>query len=541
MGKNDDSILIVEPSETLGHSIKDCLMQEGYIVSIVQTGTKAKEKIRFTSYSLILLSHELPDITDTLQFLVYIKKHYPETLVIIMSGQASKELTIEASRRGAYDFWEKNWSLEELKIVVKKSLDRRRLGIKNKQLFAEIQEKNRELEWRVKELSALYEISKTIASQPTLDEAMNGLFESVQQLIHLDYFLCLSFNQETKEFRLRFTKGIEDDIIKALGFSTIKLDLAPHERLNREDLINHYTRCLEKFLQGQGLHKLLMDSFLAVPIIIKDDLYGLFVVASHQKNIFSIEQRQLLAIIASQALSLYEKSLRLTKSTQLIAMGEMISEIAHDLRHPITTIKGALQNLENKWYDDSFRKKSLVVVNGSVFRLNELVKELLAFSNPNRFPVKTVDINQTIQKVLKLTRNDLLRHKINLVQEIGMVPLVQINEERIKEAFLNIIVNAIDSMEKGGDLKISTSVIKREDRGDQREYVRVAFCDTGTGIDPAIKNKIFEHFFSTKESGTGLGLAVVNRVIKTHDGFIELESDQGKGATFFIHLPINKE
>jgi signal transduction histidine kinase len=221
-------------------------------------------------------------------------------------------------------------------------------------------------------------------------------------------------------------------------------------------------------------------------------------------------------------------------------MGEMISEIAHDLRHPITTIKGALQNLENKWYEDSFRKKSLEVVNGSVFRLNELVKELLAFSNPNRFPVKTVDINQTIQKVLELTRNDLLRHKINLVQEIGMVPPVQINEERIKEAFLNIIVNAIDSMENGGDLKISTSVIQREDHVNKREYVRVAFSDTGAGIDPAIKTKIFEHFFSTKESGTGLGLAVVNRVIKTHDGFIELESDKGKGATFFIHLPINK-
>ncbi|MGA1796273.1 MAG: ATP-binding protein, partial [bacterium] len=94
---------------------------------------------------------------------------------------------------------------------------------------------------------------------------------------------------------------------------------------------------------------------------------------------------------------------------------------------------------------------------------------------------------------------------------------------------------------KGGSLKISTGVIKREDRGDQREYVRVAFSDTGGGIDPSIKNKIFEHFFSTKESGTGLGLAVVNRVIKTHDGFIELESDQGRGSTFFIHLPIDKE
>lgn len=541
MSLKKDNILIIEPSKSLGENIKECLLKEGYIVSVVPTGKEAKEKIRYTSFSLILLSHELPDIQDSLDFLAQIKKHYPETLVIVMSDQASKEMAIEASRKGAYDFLDKGCSLEELKIVVKKSLDRRRLGIKNKQLFSEIQEKNKELEWRVKELSALFEISKTIASQPTLDEAMKGLFQSLQQLIPLDYFLCMSFDQDEKVFHLRFAKGIGDDMIKDLGFTNVKIKIIPLEQMKKEDLILHYTNQIERFLQSKGFYDLLLESFLAVPIIIKDDLYGLFIVASHKKNIFTNEQRQLLAIIASQALSLYEKSLRLTKSTQLITMGEMISEIAHDLRHPITTIKGAFQNLENKWYDDEFRKKSLEVVNNSIFRLNELVKELLTFSNPKHFPLKTVDINHTIQKVLALTQNELLRHRINLIQEIGQLPPIQVNEERIKEAFLNLIVNAIDSMDKGGELKISTRVIKKNDREDSRDFVQINFTDTGIGISQNIKKKIFDHFFSTKESGTGLGLAVVNRVVKTHEGFIALESEQGKGSTFSIHLPVDKE
>jgi len=541
MSQSKDNILIVEPSKDLGNTIRDCLVKEGYIISVVHSAHEAKEKIRFTSYSLILLSHELPDVENSLEFLAQIKKKYPETLVIVMSDQASKEMAIEASRKGAYDFLDKSCSLEELKIVVKKSLDRRRLGIKNKQLFAEIQTKNKELEWRVKELSALYEISKTIASQPTLDEALKGLFLSIQQLIPLDYFLCLTYDQDAKEFHLRFAQGISDDIIKNLGFKTVKIALAPTDQLNKEDLILHYTNQLESFFKSEGFYKLLLESFLAVPIIIKDDLYGLFIVASHQKNIFTNEQKQLLSIVASQALSLHEKALRLTKSTQLITMGEMISEIAHDLRHPITTIKGALQNLENKWYDDAFRKKSLEVVNSSIFRLNELVKELLAFSNPKRFPLKTVDINQTLQKVLELTKNDLLRHQINLVQEIGILPPIRVNEERIKEAFLNLIVNSIEAMNEGGELKISTRIANKKDRGEPRDYVQINFSDTGSGISPQIKKKIFEHFFSTKDSGTGLGLAVVNRVIKTHDGFIELESELGKGANFSIHLPIDKE
>lgn len=540
MTQSPDNILIIEPSEDRAISIKACLVKEGYNVSIVNTGNAARKKINFTSYSLILLNNNLPDVVNSLEFLVHIKKHHPETLVILVSDQFSKDTAIKASRKGAYDFLDNSCSLEELKIIIKKSLDRRKLGIKNKQLFEELQKKNIELEWRVKELSALYEISKTIASQPTLDEALKGLFFSIQQVIPVDYFLCLSFNSDTNTFHLRFAQGIDEDVIKSLGFKNVEIELAPSDLLNREDMIIYYTDCLIKFLESNGFYKLLLESFLAVPILIEKDLYGLFAVASNQKKLFSDEQRQLLSIIASQALSLYEKASRLTKSTQLITMGQMISEIAHDLRHPITTIKGTLQNLENKWYDDIFRKKSLDVVNNSIFRLNELVKELLAFSNPNRFPMKTVNINQTLHKVLMLVENDLLRHKINLIQEISALPPIRVNEERIKEVFLNLIVNAIDSMETGGTLKISTKLTNRNGKR-PRHYVQIDFSDTGIGIPPENKNKIFDHFFSTKTSGTGLGLAVVKRVIKTHNGFVEVESEKGRGSTFSIYLPVEKE
>ena len=177
------------------------------------------------------------------------------------------------------------------------------------------------------------------------------------------------------------------------------------------------------------------------------------------------------------------------------------------------------------------------MVNNGIFKLNELVKELLVFSNPNRFPLKRVDINQTIKNVLSLVQNDLLRHRIELIQEINVLPRIQVNEQRIKEVFLNLFVNAIEAMDRGGKLKISTGVIKSS----SKEYVQINFQDSGIGIPPEIRKKIFDHFFSTKESGTGLGLAVVNRVVKTHNGFIEVESELGKGTTFSVHLPIDKE
>ncbi len=540
MGQGIDNILIIEPDEKKAQSIKGLLNDGGYSISVVNSGFLAKKRISFTSYSLILLSRELPDINDSVEFLGYIKQHHPETIVILMFDQFSKEIAIEASRRGAYDFFDNECPLEDLKTIIKKSLERRRLGVKNKQLFIELQQKNLELEWRVKELSALYEISKIIASQPALDEALNGLFSSIQKVMPVDYFLCLSFNQDTQTFHLRFAEGIEEDIIKCLGYKEVKIRSPSDDKMNREALINYYTKMLIKFFKKEGFYQLIEESFLAVPILIEKDLYGLFSVASKEKDIFSDEQRQLLSIIASQALSLYEKASRLTKSTQLITMGQMIAEIAHDLRHPITSIKGALQNLENKWYDDAFRNKSLEVVNNGFFRLNELIKELLEFSNPDGFPQKTVDINQTIHNVLILVKNDLLRHKIKLIQEISALVPIRVNEERIKEVFLNLIVNAIESIGNSGILKISTRLItERNER--TLKYVQINFSDTGIGISQANIKKIFDHFFTTKKSGVGLGLAIVNRIIRTHNGFIEVHSEEGKGTTFSIHLPVNTE
>ncbi|MEW5818490.1 MAG: ATP-binding protein, partial [Spirochaetota bacterium] len=293
--------------------------------------------------------------------------------------------------------------------------------------------------------------------------------------------------------------------------------------------------------RNHGFHELILESFLAVPITIDHELYGIFCLGSSVKKAFSpFERRQFLSIIASQAVSLYEKASCIAKSTQLITMGEMISEIAHDLRHPITKIKGALQNLEDRWYDDDFRNKSLEVVNNSVFQLNALVKELLLFSNPDRFQRRIVDLNATLDQALNLVRNDLYRHKISLTREsLQHVSPTCVNEERIKESFLNIIVNAIEAMPSGGELRVSAQNFSAD--SSQTKYVLVRFTDTGVGIPCKIQKKIFEHFFTTKESGTGLGLAAANQIIQAHNGYIEVQSEVNKGTTFMLYIPVSKE
>jgi len=538
-----ENILIVDGHQEYALYLKAHLVEEGYQVAVAFSGAEAIEKIQFTIFSLIFLDLEVEMAQiKAMEFLEHIKRLYPVIPVIMISELDSRELVVEAARRGAYDFLIKGCSVEEIRLVVRKSLARRRSEIKNKLLFTQLQEKNRELEWKIKELSVLYEIARNFGSQVSLDEAIGRLFLAIRQVISVDYFLCFSFQAEVRELKVRFAHGVSEDILK--GLSAGKMSMEASNVMNRntqDEVTGSFTGHLLSYFKENEFYDLLTESFLSFPIIIDNELYGIFCTGSATPDVFSLpEKRQFLSIIASQAVSLYEKASCIAKSTQLITMGELISEVVHDLRHPITKIKGAMQNLEDRWYDDDFRKKSMEVVNNSLFRFSALVKELLVFSNPRKFQKKIVDLNVTLDRVLNLVKNDLYRHKISLIREsIQDVSPTCVNEERIKESFLNIIVNAIEAMPQGGELRVWAQNFSPDNS--QQKYVVVNFTDTGVGIPLKIQKKIFEHFFTTKESGTGLGLAAANQVIQAHNGYIEVQSEVNKGTTFMLYLPVSKE
>jgi|GEM_PF-3429966 len=539
-----DNILIIDSNQEYTDYLKAHLAEDGYQVTTAASASQALDKIKLTVFSLIFLDLELEGAErKTMEFLEQIKQLYPEIPVIMISGRDSRELAVESARKGAYDFLVKGCTLDEIRFVVKKSLERRKLGLKNKQLVSELQAKNQELEWKIKELSVLYEIARTFGLQSNLDEALDRLAMAIKQVLPIDYFLWFSFQSETQGLRLRFAHGINEDSLKRLSLGKIPAEgiKCLRQDAQGEEISDCLSGPLLAYFRENGFQEFLLESFFSLPITINHDLDGIFCLGSAVKDAFSLaERRQFLSIIASQAVSLYERASCIAKSTQLITMGEMISEIAHDLRHPITKIKGALQNLEDRWYEDDFRNKSLEVMNNSLFQLNALVKELLLFSTPGQFQRKIVDLNTVLDQVLSLVKNDLSRHKISLIREPHQnVSPTYVNEERIKECFLNIIVNAIEAMPRGGELQVSARNFCQG--GPQQKYVLVTFTDTGCGIPRKIQKKIFEHFFTTKESGTGLGLAAANQIIQAHNGYIEVQSEVGKGSTFMVYIPIIKE
>ena len=427
-----------------------------------------------------------------------------------------------------------------LQLNKNKSIEREKTNSDDRQFITELQKKNEGLQSKTKELTVLYEIARILGSQINADESLNQAFQIIKQIFPINYFLFFSFHNEIRELHLQFGQGVSSKALKNINSYHI-----PVEKTNKEfikesgekKMRDYFTSFLLSYFKENKLSDFYLESFQAIPIIIEDKLSGIFCFGSNIKNIFK-KKGQFLSILALEIISLYEKTSCMVKSTQLITMGKMISEITHSFRNPITNIKSALQYLEDNWDNDHSRNKSLEILNNNVFRLISRMEELLNFSNPLETQNKIVDINSTLNQVLTFLKTELYQNNISLTCELAQdLNPAYINEKQIEEAFLNILTNAIESMPQGGKLKILTKNFNCP-RDKKKNYVVIKFSDSGTGISPMVKKKMFEHFYTTKKSGTGLGLAAVNRIIQSHNGRIKVQGEVNKGTTFELYIPV---
>lgn len=223
-----------------------------------------------------------------------------------------------------------------------------------------------------------------------------------------------------------------------------------------------------------------------------------------------------------------ERSERL-KTANTLALG-----LAHEVKNPLTTIKTFAEFLPEKFKDEEFVHKFSKIIPAEVERINNIVHQLLDFAKPSPPVFKETKFHNIIREILTFLSNDLLKKKIKVTENFqDTTLLIKIDPMQIKQALLNIILNAMDAMPNGGNLSIKTQI--------QNNQLIINILDTGHGISKENLNRIFDPFFTTKDSGTGLGLSVTNQIIKNHGGTIEVKSEVEKGASFIIKLPITKD
>ncbi len=223
------------------------------------------------------------------------------------------------------------------------------------------------------------------------------------------------------------------------------------------------------------------------------------------------------------------------RSLRLASLGSLAAGIAHEIRNPLSSIKGFATCFRERYRDNPEDRETAEVMIREVDRLNRVITQLLEFARPLTMERVPTALPVVIRHALKMVEGEAHRKGIsietNLDSGIGDVPL---DADRMTQVFLNLCLNAIAAMEAGGVLSVSLSP------QDERT-VRITVADTGIGIPKEDLHRVFDPYFTTRSSGTGLGLAIVHKIVEAHGGDVRLESEPGKGTTANILLPINMD
>ncbi|WP_311198806.1 ATP-binding protein [Paenibacillus hexagrammi] len=221
------------------------------------------------------------------------------------------------------------------------------------------------------------------------------------------------------------------------------------------------------------------------------------------------------------------------RSDRLAMIGQIAAGTAHEIRNPLTSIKGFLQVLKRTFETQGMSKEQNYtdVMLAEINRINELVNEFLLLGKPKHIAYEQTDVSEVLSEILPIINNEAVLHNVHLQYKASThLPEVIADREMLKQVFLNICKNGIEAMVEGGTLTISESVETSD------HFVCIDVHDTGPGIPSFVIDKIFDPFFTTKDEGTGLGLSVCQRIIHDMGGMIRVSS-KGYGTTFTISIP----
>jgi signal transduction histidine kinase len=221
-------------------------------------------------------------------------------------------------------------------------------------------------------------------------------------------------------------------------------------------------------------------------------------------------------------------------SRRMSASGRLTRGVAHEVKNPINAIVLHLQLLQNKLQQvDPDTRRHMDVIGNEIHRLDRVVQILVDFTRPRDLHIEEVDLKQLLDDVLVLAAPEAGQHGVKIVRELPPVPLsVKVDVDFMKQAMLNVVLNGAQAMPQGGTLTISA----RSEEGQVVTEIR----DEGSGIPPEIQEKIFELYFTTKQGGSGIGLAHTYQVMQWHYGSIDFESVDGHGTTFRLRLPLSE-
>jgi two-component system sensor histidine kinase HydH len=229
---------------------------------------------------------------------------------------------------------------------------------------------------------------------------------------------------------------------------------------------------------------------------------------------------------------------QLRKCERLSTIGELSAVLAHEIRNPLGSIQGTAEILKDDFQPGDRKYEFLEIMVKESKRLNKVVEDFLRLARPQPVLMGTCDLAEELQNVLSLLSVEAKKRNIALECRLDPIPPIAGDPEKLRQAFLNIVLNGLQASPQGGVVTITMAREEPEPGG--TAWVQLVFSDTGPGIPEELREKIFEPFYTTKEGGTGLGLVITRKIIEAHGGSITVESAPGEGVAFRIRLPEKK-
>jgi signal transduction histidine kinase len=250
---------------------------------------------------------------------------------------------------------------------------------------------------------------------------------------------------------------------------------------------------------------------------------------------------QIVTLVDATEAAESERTLRRNES--LAAVGQATTQVAHEIRNPLGSIRLGVSMLRDSVTDQE-ALNTIELVERGIKHLNKLVVDVTQFSRQKDLDRSDVDLRESIERSLDLVSERIREKRTKVEKQFDSESLVgQWDADQLRQVFVNVIANAVDASEEGASVSISTQLVSLDGASDPnkqatRNYARITIADRGKGMDKATRDHIFEPFFSTKKRGTGLGLAIVKQIVEQHGGKINVTSTPGEGSQFIVDLPM---
>jgi signal transduction histidine kinase len=467
-------------------------------------------------------------------------------------------------------------------------------SLENALTFQKIETLAKKNEWMVRNLSTLYQIDSAMMTSTSLKDLPQIILEAVTLKEGLGFNRAIllladegkkmltpmawSIQRESGQglppqkqisltgnalsgyflkqaAQIRNTRQQTDQVIQDIKVPLTKESgiLARTFLEGRTFLVNHISE--DPRINKDLAKRLQLDSFASIPIYAKDKVIGVIEVDNFlDKRPITEQDLYLLSMLAHQAgLALENARLyafiektneelkvtreRLIESEKMMAIGEMASGLAHEIRNPLVSIGGFVRRLHKKFPDDDQAQSYFQVIINEVERLEKILNEIMEFSQDPRGKYKEWELNQIVEEALGLIQRELDEKNIRVQKEWRKIPKVFGDNRELGHVFYNLFLNSCQAMPQGGLLTVRTYL----DKGPDRSWVTCEVKDTGGGIPPEVLHNIFNPFFTTKDHGSGLGLPLVHKIVTRHNGEVAIDNRPGEGISFLIKFPTAKE